>query len=513
LSKPKRVSRRSSRALLDGLPDPVLLVESGVIVDANDVATKEFGGGASLAGVPLHEVLDDGEWERLELLDAQRTRGWTIPAMCRLRFRGPAGAMKISDVRFRRLSSSLMVLTARDAALMTRAEGLVARLAQLPSGMDGADALLDASEPVFGALGWVVAFTEILEGGSRTLRILAKAGDPVGDYGRTLVGRVVPLAATPVLAEVVRTGAALFLDNLPTTQKGTIRDAVALSDSMDRAGVARSAWCPIHAQGKVTHLLSATGADITEHDFVAIQVFSSQLGAAVRLRALRMEMVHRERLAAVGEMAAVLAHEVRNPLGVMFTALSTLSRAEPGKRGDWQALLDILQEEADRLQRLVTDLLEFASASTPVLEPVALRPIALDVVEAAQHDASFLKAQPTTHVDVAAGLLVRTDRVLFRRVLLNVVLNAFQHVTRGGRVAVVAEPVDGEVALTVHNDGPSIAAATAKRVFEPFFTTQPTGTGLGLAIVHRLCTDIGARVDVVPVDDGATFRILLPKNP
>ena len=396
---------------------------------------------------------------------------------------------------------------------MTRAENLVARLAQLPSGMDGADALLDAGEPVFRALGWVVAFTEIVDGSSRTLRIIAKQGDPVGDYGRSIVGKVIPFAGTPVLAEVVRTGAAMFLDNLPTTQKGSIRGAVALSDSMDRAGVARSAWCPIHAQGKVTHLLSATGADITEHDFVAIQVFSSQLGAAVRLRALRMEMVHKERLAAVGEMAAVLAHEVRNPLGVMFTALSTLSRAEPGKRRDWQALLDILQEEANRLQRLVTDLLEFSSTSTPVLEAVALGPIARDVVEAARHDASFHAANPSIQVDVGDGLLVRTDRVLFRRVLLNVVLNAFQHVTHGGRVRLVAEPHDGEVALTVHNDGPAIAAATAKRVFEPFFTTQPTGTGLGLAIVQRLCTDIGAQVDVFPVEEGAAFRIVLPRSP
>ena len=174
---------------------------------------------------------------------------------------------------------------------MLRAEDLVGRLAQLPSGMEGANALLDASEPVFVALGWVLAFTEILDGGSRTLRVLAPEGDPVGEYGRSLVGRVMPLAATPVLAEVVRTGTPLFLDNLPTTQRGSVRGAVALSDSMDRARVARSAWCPIHADGRVTHLLSATGADITEHDFVAIQVFSSQLGAAGRLRALRMEMV------------------------------------------------------------------------------------------------------------------------------------------------------------------------------------------------------------------------------
>jgi len=497
--------------MLDSLPDPVLLVNQGVITEANEVACEELARGASLVGMALSDVLEEGEWERLELLNAQRARGWAIPAMCHLRFRRPSGGTMVCDVRFRQLSGARLVLTARDAAPMLRAEDLVGRLAQLPSGMEGANALLDASEPVFVALGWVLAFTEILDGGSRTLRVLAPEGDPVGEYGRSLVGRVMPLAATPVLAEVVRTGTPLFLDNLPTTQRGSVRGAVALSDSMDRARVARSAWCPIHADGRVTHLLSATGADITEHDFVAIQVFSSQLGAAGRLRALRMEMVHRERLAAVGEMAAVLAHEVRNPLGVMFTALKTLSRAEPGKRSEWQALLDILQEEANRLQRLVTDLLEYSSASLPVLEGVELGPITHDAVEAAQHDRSFLVAQPQVRVDVADGILVHTDRVLLRRVVLNVILNAFQHVTPAGHVDIVAEPVDDDIALTIRNDGPAISTDIRKRVFEPFFTTQPTGTGLGLAIVRRLCTDVGARIDVVPLETGAAFRILLPR--
>jgi signal transduction histidine kinase len=378
--------------------------------------------------------------------------------------------------------------------------------------MDGAEALLDASEPVFRGLGWTVGFTQIVEGGSRTLRMIAPEGDPIGDYGRSLVGRVVPLESTPIVAEVVRTGEPLFLDNLPTTQKGPVRTAVALSTSMDRAGVARSAWCPIHTDGHVTHVLSATAADITEHDFVAIQLFAAQLGAAVKLRALRMEMVHRERLAAVGEMAAVLAHEVRNPLGVMFTALGTLSRAQPGRRGEWQPLLDILQDEANRLQRLVTDLLEFSSASTPVLEVIALAPITREAIQAARHDRAFLAARPEVIVEVADDVTVHTDRVLLRRVLLNVVLNAFQHVTPGGRVGLTATSSTTEVRLTVWNEGHTIAPAVAGRVFEPFFTTQPTGTGLGLAIVRRVCTDVGASIEVVPREAGAAFRIVLPRG-
>lgn len=343
------------------------------------------------------------------------------------------------------------------------------------------------------------------------MRLIGRMGDAVGDYGRTLLGRIKPFEETAVVAEVVRTGEPLFLDNLPATQPGPVRSAVVLSDSMDCAEVARSAWCPIHTDGAVTHVLSAVGSDMTEHDFVAIQLFAAQLGAAVRLRALRLEMVHRERLAAVGEMAAVLAHEVRNSLGVVFAATGALGRADPAKRAEWQSLINILQDEADCLQHLVTDLLEFSSASTPEMEAVLLEPVVYDVLQGAEHDASFLLARPEVRVDVARDLVVHTDRVLLRRVLLNVVVNAFQHVTSAGVVEIAAKASRSEVTLTVSNDGLSIPPAVAKRVFEPFFTTQPTGTGLGLAIARRVCTDVGARVDVVPRKDGATFRIVVPR--
>jgi len=512
LSTGKPRQQRGREAILDALPDAVLLVEHGVILDANEAATHAFRRDGSLVGVPLRDVLAEGEWERLEVRDAQRARGWPVPSMCRLRFRRADGSTTTADVRLGYLPGSQMVLSARDAVFMTRGEDLANRLAQLPSGMDGADALLDAAEPVFGALGWTVAFTEVHEDTSQTLRVLASPGDAVGEYGRAIVGKTLPLAETAVIAEVVRAGEALFLDNLPMTQPGPMQGAVALSQSMDRAGVARSAWCPIHGDGVVTHVLSAAGADMTEHDFVAIQLFAAQLGAAVRLRSIRQETVHRERLAAVGEMSAVLAHEVRNSLGVVFAATGALGKANPAKRSEWQSLIAILQDEADRLQRLVTGLLEFSSVSTPALGGVHLEPIVYDALQGAEHDPSFLIAQPEVRVDVPPDLIVHTDQVLLRRVLLNVVVNAFQHVTKGGAVDILARPSHGDVTLTVSNDGPPIPAAVARRVFEPFFTTQPTGTGLGLAIVRRVCTDVGAEVDILPRKDGATFRIVLPRG-
>lgn len=164
LSTKKPKQHRARDAVLNALPDAVLLVEHGVIVDANDAAAHALTREESLVGVPLQKVLADGEWERLEVRDAQRARGWAVPSMCRLRFRRPGGTTTTADVRIGYLPGSQMVLVARDAVYMTRGEELANRLAQLPTGMDGADTLLDAADPVFRALGWTAAFLEILRG-------------------------------------------------------------------------------------------------------------------------------------------------------------------------------------------------------------------------------------------------------------------------------------------------------------------------------------------------------------
>ena len=450
---PEDTSRTSRGFILDALPDAVLLVKDGHVVDANESARGTFADGGELNGLPLAQLLRDGEWERLLLMEAQHQAGGPAPTSCRLRFTRKTGTSLLADVRWRALPASELVITARDMTEVTRAETLMGRLAHLPSGLDGALALLTASEPIFSELHWRVAFTEIVPDGSITRRMIAPRGDPVGDYGRSLVGRQIPREETPVLAEVVRTGEPIFLDNLPTATRGAPSGAVTLSESMQRAGTAPSAWCPIRVGGKVAYLLAVTGQDLTAHDFVAVQLFSAQLAAALRLQALRLEMVHRERLAAVGEMAAVLAHEVRNPLGVMFTALGTLRRSEPPEGATWPPLLAILQEEAERLDRLVNDLLEFSTSPAPVLEPLAVGPVVRDALQAAQHDPAYVAAKPKVSVVVSDDDLVHTDRVLLRRVLVNILLNAFQHVRSSGRVDIRSSHSSSHVALTISNDG------------------------------------------------------------
>jgi signal transduction histidine kinase len=482
----------TAAAVLDSLPDAVFLIDDGVVVDANRAALDMLSGHDPIVGRRLEDFLAAGEVERFMLLDSQRARGWALPEAYRMRFVRPNGDLLMADVRWRRPTPTRVVLTARDVSDVTRAEALMSQLARLPIGLDGAHAFLDASESIFEALGWTIAFVEIVDDGSITQRMITRPGDPVGDYGRTLLGRFIPRTDTPVLAQVIATGEALFLDNLPTTAHGLARQAVALSESMTRARVVRSAWCPIGG-ACVTHVLA-------------------QVGAALRLEALRVEMVQRERLAAVGAMAATLAHEVRNPLGIMFNAIGGLRRTLPDPTGDARELLVILEQEADRLKHLVTNLLEFASPHASVREVVTLAPVIAEVVRAASHDDSFARSAPTLRIDVPGTLAARTDAVLLRRALLNLLVNAFQHVTPRGRVTIEAKRgLRGRLALSISNDGPLPGEAVTRRMFEPFFTTKPTGTGLGLAIVQRLADDIEARVAYVPSLDGATFVLELPE--
>jgi PAS domain S-box-containing protein len=508
-------------SVFDALPDALLVVREERVVWASAATCRMLGADAdALLGRAITTLLAPGDRARLAVLEQQRTEGWHVSETCRVQFRRDDGVLVKADLRFNQTrfeGAPALVLAARDVTEIDRAEALMGQLAEL-SAQQGVlldeNALLDASEPIFRALGWRGAFTEILDDGSITLRsVAASPDDPLGDYAQSLVGKRISLERTPILAEIVRAGRAMFLDNIPGVLTGVPRGAVALSESMERSRVARSVWCPVRVGGRITHLLTLGGKDVTEHDFIAIQLFAAQIGSAIQTSRLRAELVRRERLAAVGEMAAVLAHEVRNPIGIVFNTVGALRRLCDGHE-DASSLLDIVGEEASRLGALVRDLLEFARPPAPQLIGVELSSIVAMAVEAARHDPGRAGTSAEVDVDVSETLpLVEADPALLRRVLVNLIANAFQHVAPGGRVRISAERADEHtVRLRVHNDGDPIPREHVARIFEPFFTTRATGTGLGLAIVRRLVEDLRGTVVVEEAGAGATFTVTLPRS-
>ncbi|MFO0740230.1 MAG: ATP-binding protein [Labilithrix sp.] len=499
-------------ALLEVLPDALFVVRDERIAWANAAALRLLG--ARLVGRPLDDVLAPEQRLRLDLQLKQRADGWPLPATFRVRFvhLDKPDAIVVADVRVGADEHGLL-LSARDITEQTRAEALMGRLADVAASGDAlldAETLLTAASPVFLALGWVVAFTELVPGGSITRRIIAAEGDPVGEYGRSLIGVEMPMTKTPILEQAVSSGAALFLDNVPSLLAGMVSGATRLGASMERAQVIRSVWCPIRNSGVVTHHLAVTGRDLTEHDFVALQLFAAQLGAALHLATLRSELVHKERLAAVGEMAAVMAHEVRNPLSVMFNAVAGLRKMEVDG-----PLLEIIQEEAERLQRLVTDLLDYSRPAAVERQVEDVGTLLRHAIRAAQTESMVDEGAHPIHLDGPdEPFSIETDPRLLHRALVNLLVNALQNVSPNGRVSIAARSKDGQLELVVHNDGGVVDRDLAERIFEPFFTTRPSGTGLGLAVVRRIAGDLGGAVSLdVAVEDGTSFVLRLPLVP
>lgn len=245
------------------------------------------------------------------------------------------------------------------------------------------------------------------------------------------------------------------------------------------------------------------------------RLYESLWASYAELAATRAEMVKRERLAALGELSAIVAHEVRNPLGVIFNAVASLRRLlDPG--GDAAMLLDILGEESDRLNRIVGDLLDYTRPRDPVLQHEDLGRVLQDSLEAARVQGGGADRPVSIQSEVEPGLPpVPMDRRLIRQALVNVAVNAIQSMPQGGLVQVRArrEAYAGkeQLRIDVADQGPGIPAELLHRVFEPFFTTKAQGTGLGLAVVKRILEEHRGEIAVESTPGrGTTFTFRLP---
>lgn len=221
-----------------------------------------------------------------------------------------------------------------------------------------------------------------------------------------------------------------------------------------------------------------------------------------RLAATQEELVKRERLAALGELAAVVAHEVRNPLAVVFNALAGL-RKGPAASPDHERLLAIAQEEAERLRDIVSELIDFARPRSLHFTAVDLGEAARGAATAACEACGVGADEAKVSVSSRVGAFDCDER-LVRRALVNLVTNALQAEGRRGPVEVAVDETEGGAAIVVTDDGRGVDESVRERIFTPFFTTRATGTGLGLAVVQRCAEAHGGAVDVgAASEDGA----------
>jgi signal transduction histidine kinase len=230
------------------------------------------------------------------------------------------------------------------------------------------------------------------------------------------------------------------------------------------------------------------------------------------LEVLEEELAKQHLLASVGELAAAIAHEVRNPLAVMVNAVAGLRRSTLGIQ-DKNVLLAILEEETARLDRLVTDLLRFA-------RPVKVARAEVSLTELVRKVLSGLSDQYHARLSIPPGEELETvfvDAALLKLVLDNLVENACQAMPDGGMVTIAAEPATllgaPAVRLRVSDQGHGMDLETRERATKPFFTTRPTGTGLGLAIVERIVEAHGGELAIASQPgQGTTVSVLLPRG-
>ncbi|UCG16758.1 MAG: hypothetical protein JSV19_01720 [Phycisphaerales bacterium] len=221
------------------------------------------------------------------------------------------------------------------------------------------------------------------------------------------------------------------------------------------------------------------------------------------------ELARKERLAALGEMAAGVAHEVRNPLGAIQLYASMLDR-DLERLPEAQRLVQKIAGAVTSLDAVVSDILAFAGNDRLELHAISLDRVLDEVLALAAPQRDVLGA--TIHVDAdASAVQVHADDRELTRALVNVVFNALDAAGPGGTVHIhVTEGEDGFVTIAVADDGPGVAPELAQRIFDPFFTTKDQGTGLGLSIVHRIAESHGGQVTVGPGHGGgAVFTLSL----
>jgi signal transduction histidine kinase len=228
------------------------------------------------------------------------------------------------------------------------------------------------------------------------------------------------------------------------------------------------------------------------------------------LRAASEKVVQAERLAAIGRMAAHVAHEVRNPLSSIGLNVEMLEEEMRGAGAETRDLLGAIHREIEHLRGVTEEYLRVARPASPRLEPESVA----DVVRATAqfYGPELEKAGVALQVAVAEALpLVALDEAQFRQVLLNLLKNAREAVGAGGHVRLGAEARDGGVVVRVADDGPGMGESDRARVFDLFYTTKQHGSGLGLPLSQQIVVAHGGviRCESSP-GKGAVFEIWLP---
>ncbi len=274
--------------------------------------------------------------------------------------------------------------------------------------------------------------------------------------------------------------------------------------------------------------------EITEEDIQILTMFASEAGLAMenatlyesledalgKVRQAQDLLVQSEKLAALGEMAARIAHEIKNPLTVIGGFAARLARKEKGggrHNTPTARYAEIILGEVKRLERTVQQTLYFSREAMPEFRPVDINAEIRDVLGMSRDELEERGIEK--EVDLSEGIpeiVVAPDQI--RQVLWNLLSNAIQAMGEGGKLTLVTRPASEDegdgVVFRVGDTGGGIPHDVVHNIFNPFFTTKPKGTGLGLPIVHAIVQNHGGTIQLDNREgEGVTFSIFLPRVP
>jgi two-component system sensor histidine kinase HydH len=230
-----------------------------------------------------------------------------------------------------------------------------------------------------------------------------------------------------------------------------------------------------------------------------------------QIRKLQATVQKQEKLAAIGNLAAGVAHEVRNPLSSIkgyATYFASLFEAN----SEQKKAAEVMIAEVGRMNRVISELLEISSPSDIKRKETNLPVLLNSSLRLIQQDAETSGITVTTSIDEKmAPLPVDPDRIT--QVLINLYINAVQAMPEGGLLSVNAQDQANGVVVTIGDTGIGMTEETKNKMFDPYFTTKNTGTGLGLALVQKVIEAHGGTIEVATRENSGTqFTIFLPRN-
>ena len=229
-----------------------------------------------------------------------------------------------------------------------------------------------------------------------------------------------------------------------------------------------------------------------------------------QLKRLEAEVAQKERMAALGRMAAAIAHEIRNPLGAIAGSVRQLARyAQVGE--EESTLVDIVSRESERLNRVVNDILSYSRGKVPQREPTNLVPLLEETLMLLERHPQFSGSIRVEREFPPDGVRIEVDPGQMKQVIWNLCDNALRAMPGGGTLRIGVEPGNGKVRLRVTDTGVGMTLERCEKIFEPFESSFVGGTGLGLAIVYQIVQGHGGRVWAHPGRPaGSEFIVELP---